>query len=52
MDIKVGTVFDTEYESSCVAVSEPNADGEFIAKDSDGVECWFNVSMVTVIWKS
>jgi len=45
-DIKKGTVFDTPAESGCVALTEPDENGDFNALDSDGVECQFNIVMV------
>ncbi len=49
-----GQVFQTRFEVGCV-VTVPEAEygfagmpGEFLALDSDGVECVFNVDMVVV----
>lgn len=41
-----GAVFDTPFESGCVALEEPDVDGNFLGRDSDGVECQFNVVMI------
>jgi hypothetical protein len=46
MTLTIGMMFDTAYEQGCVVVSLPDAQGNFIALDSDGVECDFHVSMV------
>lgn len=42
-----GDRFGTEFESGCVATTAPDENGDFLALDSDGVECLFHVSMVT-----
>ena len=42
----IGQVFATTYESGCIVVTLPDSDGNFVALDSDGVECDFCVSMV------
>lgn len=39
-------IFDTEFETGCKVITEPDADGNFNAYDSDGVECQFNIEMV------
>jgi hypothetical protein len=44
--LPIGTVFDTPAESGCVVTSLPDADGNFLALDSDGVECSFSRVMV------
>lgn len=46
-NIERGTVFDTTFESGCIARTNPDRDGNFIALDSDGIDCRFNVTMVT-----
>lgn len=48
MIISIGQVFNTAYESGCVVVSLPDSNGNFVALDSDGVECEFHVSMVVM----
>ena len=48
-NLKPGTIFATPFESGCIVVTEPNEDGGFLALDSDKVECWFSVVMVTDI---
>jgi hypothetical protein len=48
-EIHVGTVFDTDFETGCVATTEPTQWGSFNAIDSDGVECTFSLSMVTEV---
>lgn len=45
--IALGTVFDTPFENGCVAVEAPDDLGNFVALDSDGVECLFFIDMVT-----
>jgi len=46
-----GTVFSTAYETGCVVLSVPSvgALGDFLGRDSSGVECQFGVQMVTAI---
>lgn len=46
VEIVVGSVFDTESEAGCISLSSPNQFGNFITRDSDGVECQFNIAMV------
>jgi len=46
MDISPGTVFSTRFETNCVVVTEPDEYGDFIGKDSQGVECHFSTDMV------
>ncbi len=41
-----GTVFSTLAESGCVATTAPDEDGNFDARDSDGVVCSFWLGMV------
>lgn len=41
-----GFVFDTDFETGCVAQSTPQGDGNFDGLDSEGVEVSFHVSMV------
>lgn len=43
---EVGQVFATPYESGCVVTALPEDNGNFMALDSDGVECMFNLVMV------
>jgi hypothetical protein len=49
--LTTGTIFDTPFESGCtVTVSPLDHDAatlNFIALDSDGVECEFDIRMVT-----
>lgn len=55
--ITPGTVFDTEFETGCVVVDDPQgmyltfkgSSFNFTARDSDGVECGFNSAMITKI---
>lgn len=45
--LKPGTSFDTHHERGCVVVEAPAPGSlEFVARDSDGVECSFSVRMV------
>lgn len=44
----IGQRFCTPYEHGCIVTSLPDEDGEFLALDSDGVECSFNVDMITL----
>lgn len=46
MVIVKDTVFDTPFESGCVALESPNEFGGFDAVDSEGVVCQFHVAMV------
>lgn len=41
--IQVGVIFDTPFEKGCKVRTEPDANGEFLGLDSDGVECSFSV---------
>lgn len=41
-----GTVFDTPFEKACIALAEPDEDGNFRALDSDKVVCEFSLAMV------
>lgn len=45
--LEPGTRFDTPFEAGCVVWSRPDADGDFLAHDSDNVLCGFSVAMVT-----
>ena len=47
--LQKGVTFDTKEERNCEVITPPNADGDFIAFDSDHVECQFNIEMVTKI---
>lgn len=47
--ITPGAIFDTPFETGCVALAAPDDDGNFDARDSDGVECLFGVRMVTAV---
>lgn len=49
MDIHAGYVFDTAFETNCMATSEPDESGNFDGIDSDGVEVQFNTVMVTQV---
>jgi hypothetical protein len=42
----VGGLFDTIAERECVATSEPDDVGNFLAVDSEGVECEFTTQMI------
>lgn len=44
-----GQVFSTPYESGCVVTELPESNGNFMALDSDGVECLFNLVMVSSV---
>ena len=44
--MEIGQVFNTPFEEGCVVTGAADADGNFMAKDSDGVECRFNEVMV------
>jgi len=48
-DLTVGRRFDTEFESSCEVSGPVDEYGSFLACDSDGVECEFNILMVVRI---
>lgn len=43
----VGLVFDTDYEKSCIALTNPDENDNFLGLDSDKVECSFSLVMVT-----
>lgn len=45
----VGCLFDTVAERGCTATSEPDAVGNFLAVDSDGVECEFSTQMIVQV---
>ena len=49
MNIHTGDTFGTPYERGCVALEEPDEYGNFLATDSDGVECAYSTSMVTAV---
>jgi hypothetical protein len=51
-DLKVGTRFDTEFESYCVVTDPPDELGNFLAIDSEGVECQYGIEMVEHIHRS
>jgi len=42
-----GTIFDTEFESNCLALTMPDVDGGFVGMDSDGMLCDYTLAMVT-----
>lgn len=44
--MEIGMKFDTNYETGCIVVALPDAQGNFVGLDSDGVECEFHVSMI------
>lgn len=44
--MQIGDTFSTLYEKRCIVITLPDSEGEFIALDSDGVECSFHVSMI------
>jgi hypothetical protein len=44
--LTVGMQFATPFEAGCVVTTLPDKDGDFLAFDSDGVECSFHVNMV------
>lgn len=50
-DIRPGTRFDTQFETNCLVVTEPDETTGFDAYDSDGILCMFSVEMVTNIWE-
>jgi len=41
--IVAGRIFDTPYETGCVAINSPDESGDFAALDSEGVEVSCNV---------
>lgn len=45
-NLPVGAIFDTPFESGCVVTEKVNPFGTFAAKDSEGVECEYNIRMV------
>ena len=47
--LTVGTEFATPFEAGCVVTQEPDPRGEFLARDSDGVECAYSVDMVAYV---
>lgn len=47
--IKPGAIFDTLFETGCVALAAPDDLGNFDARDSDGVVCSFGAAMVTAV---
>jgi len=47
--LQKGVTFDTEEERNCEVTTPPNEVGDFLAFDSDHVECQFNVDMVKKI---
>ena len=53
MELEIGTVFNTPFETGCIVTSEltPFKNGRttgssFLALDSEGVECQFSTNMV------
>lgn len=44
--LRIGDTFATPAESGCVVTGEPDAEGGFLALDSDGVECRFSLAMI------
>jgi hypothetical protein len=49
MDLAIGDTFNTPFEKGCVVTEEPDERGQFLALDSDGVECSFHVKMVSLV---
>ena len=53
LDLPVGTRFDTEFETGCVVTIPPGDEelgaGNFLALDTEGVECLFHVQMITEV---
>lgn len=45
--IMPGVYFSTEVEEGCEVTGTPDAWGNFLALDHEGVECQFNYGMVT-----
>lgn len=45
----VGARFATEFETGCQVTAGPDEHGNFLALDSDGVECRFTILMVVRI---
>lgn len=50
MIITKGAVFDTAAEKGCAALGDPDEDGNFVGRDSDGMEVSFCTAMVVSIW--
>lgn len=48
-DLTIGRSFATEAETGCVVAGPVDEDGNFLARDSDGVECEFNILMVVSV---
>jgi hypothetical protein len=46
MNMKVGDKFSTPFEKGCVVTKESDIYGNFLALDSDGIECQFNEVMI------
>lgn len=44
--IAVDDLFDTAFEQGCIAVTEPDSDGNFDGIDSDGELASYHVSMI------
>jgi hypothetical protein len=44
--LSIGDKFDTPFESNCTVTGDVDAFGNFLALDSDNVECLFNVVMI------
>jgi hypothetical protein len=51
-ELHIGTRFDTPHEYDCLVTSLPDADGSFTALDSDGVECYYHVAMISKVYES
>lgn len=47
--ICIGDVFDTAHEKRRVALSAPDPWGQFVAIDTDGVQCIYGVRMIRYI---
>lgn len=47
--LTMGTRFATEAETGCVVTGPVDECGSFLARDSEGVECSFNILMVVRI---
>ena len=44
-----GATFATPFESGCVVIDAPDSDGNFLAWDSDQVQCWYSTEMVAAV---
>lgn len=55
--VTVGTKFTTPYEAfqdpsqPCIALTVPDICGEFLAIDTEGIECMFCVAMISEIYE-